>query len=153
MVYLQQSILSPLRSAVEQSSDECCGFLFGLDLGEHRIISTILEVENEAFDRRRTFRISPRNYLKAENFAICNNVQLLGIYHSHPNSPAVPSEFDRAYAHPYFSYIIFSVLNKKVADFRSWNLGDNLQFEEESLAVLNINQDLYGYSNHPYPAA
>ena len=153
MLYLEESILLPLKSAVEQSSDECCGFLFGLDMGEYRIISAILEVENEAFDRRRTFRISPRNYLRAENFATYHDMRLLGIYHSHPNSPAVPSEFDRVCAHPYFSYIIFSVFNNKVADFRSWNLNENSQFEEESLAVLKINQDVYGYRNHPYPAA
>lgn len=153
MLYLSQSILTPLKFAVEKSSDECCGFLFGSDLGTHRLISSIMEVNNDAFDRRRTFRISPRNYLKAENFAVCNNVQMLGIYHSHPDSPAIPSEFDRVAAHPYFSYLIVSVMERNMTDMRSWNLNDNLQFEEEALTVLNINHHVYGYRNNPYPAA
>lgn len=153
MLYIPQSILTDLKSAVEQSSDECCGFLFGTDVKEHRIISTMMEVENEALDRRRTFRISSKNYLKAENFATCNNVHFVGIYHSHPNSPALPSEFDRVAAQPYFSYVILSVMNKKAEAIRSWNLNSKFQFEEEALTVLNINQYVYGYRNHPNPAA
>lgn len=154
MLYLNQSILAPLKFAVEQSSDERCGFLFGSDMGKHRIISNIMEAENEALDRRRTFRISARNYLTAENYATCNNLDLLGIYHSHPNSAAVPSEFDRVCAQPYFSYIILSVMNKKVTAMRSWNLNNSSQFEEETITVLNIiNPHVYGYRNHPYPAA
>jgi proteasome lid subunit RPN8/RPN11 len=153
MVYLYQSILTPLKAAVEQDADECCGFLLGTDMGENRIISMIMHVENEAMDRRRTFRISPQNYLAAENFATWNNLQLIGIYHSHPNSPAIPSEFDRIAAQPYFSYVILSVMNQKVEAIRSWNLNNQFQFEEESLCVLNTNKDVYGYRNHPNPAA
>ena len=153
MIYLHESIVKPLKVAVEKNSEECCGFLFGSDLGAHRIISTIMEVDNESLDRRRTFRISPRNYLKAENFAACNNLQMLGIYHSHPDSPAIPSEFDRIAAQPYFSYLILSVMKRKVTDMRSWNLCNNSQFQEETLTVLNINQYVYGFRNNPYPAA
>jgi proteasome lid subunit RPN8/RPN11 len=153
MIYLEQSILKPLKAAVEKTSEESCGFLFGSDMETHRIISTIMEVENDSFDRRRTFRISPRNYMKAENYAACNNLQMLGIFHSHPDSPAIPSEFDRVAAQPYFSYLILSVMNRKMADMRSWSLKNNLQFEEETLTVLNINQHVYGYRNNPYPAA
>jgi proteasome lid subunit RPN8/RPN11 len=153
MLYLEPSIVAPLNAAVEKSTDECCGFLLGTDMERARIVSAILEVENEALDRRRTFRISSRNYLKAETFASCNNLQLLGIYHSHPNAPAIPSEFDRVAAHPYFSYLIFSVINQKVAGMRSWNLTETSQFKEETLAILNFNSNVYGYRNHPYPAA
>jgi proteasome lid subunit RPN8/RPN11 len=152
-LYLQPSIFAPLKFSIEKSSDESCGFLFGTDFEDHRVISTIMEVDNEAFDRRRTFRISSRNYLKAENFATFHNLQLLGIYHSHPNAPAVPSECDRAAAQPYFSYLIFSVMNQKIAGMRSWKLSNNWQFEEEKLIVLNFNSYLYGYRNNPYPAA
>ena len=153
MVYLYQSILTPLKSAVEQNTDECCGFLLGTEIGKNRIISMIMHVDNDALDRRRTFRISPKNYLAAENFAAWNNLRLIGIYHSHPNAPAIPSEFDRVAAQPYFSYVILSVMNKKVEAIRSWNLNDQFQFEEEPLFLLNINQDVYGYRNHPNPAA
>lgn len=153
MIYLDQSIVTPLKAAVEKTAEESCGFLFGSDLDTHRIISTIMEVDNDSFDRRRTFRISPRNYMKAENYAACNNLQMLGIFHSHPDSPAIPSEFDRVAAQPYFSYLILSVMNRKMTDMRSWSLKNNLQFEEETLTVLNINQHVYGYRNNPYPAA
>ena len=153
MIYLDKSIVGPLKVAVEKTTEESCGFLFGSDLGTDRIISTIMQVENDSFDRRRTFLISPRNYLKAENYAICNNVQMLGIFHSHPDSPAIPSEFDRVAAQPYFSYLILSVMNLKMTEMRSWSLKNNSQFEEETLTILNINPHVYGYRNNPYPAA
>lgn len=153
MIYLDKSIVGPLKVAVEKTTEESCGFLFGSDLGTDRIISTIMEVENDSFDRRRTFLISPRNYLKAENYAICNNLQMLGIFHSHPDSPAIPSEFDRVAAQPYFSYLILSVMNLKMTEMRSWSLKNNSQFEEETLTILNINPHVYGYCNNPYPAA
>ena len=70
-------------------------------------------------DQRRRFEISPLEYMKAERFAIENQLQLLGVYHSHPDHPAIASQHDLAVAMPYFSYIIISVINKKRADIKS----------------------------------
>ena len=85
----------------------------------------------------RRFEISPGDYLKAERFAEENNTFLLGIYHSHPEHPAVPSEYDRVAAQPYFSYIILSVLGRKFNNLRSWKLNDEFKFVEEK---VNENQ-------------
>ena len=74
------------------------------------MISKILEVNNaKAGDKKRRFEISGKDYMQAEKFALDNDVLLLGIYHSHPNHPAIPSEHDRVAALPYFSYVILSV--------------------------------------------
>ena len=71
--------------------------------------------------------------MQAENFAEENGLTLLGVYHSHPNSPAIPSEHDRISAQPYFSYIILSVFDGKYSHARSWQLNDDYQFEEEKI--------------------
>jgi proteasome lid subunit RPN8/RPN11 len=84
-------------------------------------------------DKRRRFEISLKDYLNAERFADEQQLQLLGVYHSHPNHPAIPSEHDRVAAQPYFSYIIISVKENEIADIRSWQLNDNFQFEEEKI--------------------
>lgn len=153
MLYLQQPIVTPMKSVAERTTNECCGFLFGSEEHGQRVVSSIMAVENTALDKRTTFRISSNDYLKAEDYASYHNLQLVGIYHSHPNHPAIPSEYDRVAAQPYFSYIILSVINKKVEAIRSWKLNGKFQFEEEPLSILNFSQHIYGYRNHPYPAA
>jgi proteasome lid subunit RPN8/RPN11 len=135
MISLDQNLLENLVAAVEPSADECCGFFFGHEEGGHRVITNIMGVENSARDKVRSFEIASKDYLKAENLAGQYNLQLLGVYHSHPNHPAIPSEYDRVAAMPYFSYIILSVINKKFDAIRSWNLNSNFQFEEESLSI------------------
>lgn len=122
--------------------DECCGFMFGEeDTNENRTIREIIVVNNaKEGDKRKRFEIAPQDYLKAEEYALENNLQLLGVYHSHPNNPAIPSEHDRVAAQPYFSYIIISVKDNRDFSFRSWRLNDDFQFEEE---VINN----YQYSN------
>ena len=118
--------------AVKTFPDECCGFLFGIEKRDDRFITDILIVNNtKEGDKRRRFEISPKDYLKAEQYAENNDLQLLGIYHSHPNHPAVPGEHDRVAAQPWFSYIIISVRNKDVSAIRSWRLNEHHQFEEE----------------------
>ena len=121
--------------AVKTFPDECCGFLFGIEKRDDRLITDILIVNNaKEGDKKRRFEISPKDYMKAEQYAEKNNLQLLGVYHSHPNHPAIPSEHDRAAAQPWFSYIIISVINKNVDTIRSWRLNENNQFEEEKLS-------------------
>jgi proteasome lid subunit RPN8/RPN11 len=135
MISLDQNVLENLVAAVELSTDECCGFFFGHEEGGHRVITKIMCVENSAREKFRNFEIASKDYLKAENLASHCNLQLLGVYHSHPNCPPIPSEYDRIAAMPYFSYIILSVINKKFDAIRSWNLNGNFQFEEESLSI------------------
>jgi len=123
-----------IADAIKTFPDECCGFLFGVEKESDRIVTDILIVTNaKEGDKRRRFQISPRDYMKAEQYADENNLYLLGIYHSHPNHPAIPSEHDRLAAQPWFSYVIISVLERKVGLIRSWRLNEDNQFEEEKL--------------------
>ena len=117
--------------------DECCGFFYGVeDAQGNRNVSEVLVVNNaKDGDKRRRFEISPVDYMKAEQYALENNLQLLGVYHSHPNHPAIPSEHDRVAAQPYFSYIIISVLDNRSTHMRSWKLNDSFQFEEEEIST------------------
>jgi proteasome lid subunit RPN8/RPN11 len=115
--------------------DECCGFFYGEeDSIGNRKVTEILVVNNaKEGDKRKKFEISPKDYLKGEQYALEKGLQFLGVYHSHPNHPAIPSEHDRIAAQPYFSYIIISVLSNHTTHMRSWRLNDSLQFEEEEI--------------------
>ena len=133
MIYIDEKALEGLyEDALLSFPFECCGFLLGVEEGNKRSIKSIKRVTNlSEEDQRRRFSISATDYLQAEKQAEENNLLLLGIYHSHPDHPAVPSETDRLSALPYFSYVIISVMNNKISHTRSWRLNENNQFEEE----------------------
>lgn len=125
--------------AIGSFPDECCGFMYGKEESsideteeQERIILQAIPVINaKDGDKRRRFQITPIDYLKAERYAEEHGLSLLGVYHSHPNHPAIPSEHDRQAAQPFFSYVIVSVMNRELADLRSWRLNEEQQFEEE----------------------
>ena len=131
--------------ALTSYPEECCGFLFGNeDKDVNREILEIMSVENmQDSNRKRRFQIDPLDYMKAENMADKLDLRLLGIYHTHPNHPARPSEHDRKQALPYFSYIIMSVSENCVDDTTSWLLNDEKNFEEE---ILSLEQDSIKHS-------
>ena len=114
--------------------NECCGFLYGNETDGRHITLAVPVTNSKDGDQRRRFEISPLDYLRAEQFALQNDTQLLGVYHSHPNHPAIASQHDLAVAMPYFSYVIVSVMEGEVADLKSWRLKDEVQeFQEEGI--------------------
>jgi proteasome lid subunit RPN8/RPN11 len=134
--------------------EECCGLLLGQRRGEVKILIEVLPTQNswnddaaDAFQcidssvqrsssKANRFSIAPIVMLKAQKDARDRNLDIIGIYHSHPDHPAVPSEFDRAIAWQQYSYIIVSVLQRKACDLKSWSLDDDHQFQpEETLTV------------------
>ncbi len=130
-----------LADARRTFPDECCGFLFGVETADgDRYLTDIFIVDNaKEGDKRRRFEIAPKDYLTAERYADEHGLTLLGVYHSHPNHPAIPSEHDRLAAQPFFSYVIVSVLDGQIGRIRSWRLNDDRQFEEETLLPATAN--------------
>ena len=116
--------------------DEGAGFLLGYDDGEQRHIAQIFVTENAREDeaRHNRYLVTPKEYLQAEIAAEVMGLSLIGVFHSHPDSPNRPSEFDREWAQPFFSYIITSVIEGKAIESRSWRLTeDRSKFEEEEI--------------------
>lgn len=113
---------------------EGCGFFFGKD-GKTREITEAYVVDNSKDgDQRRRFEISALDYMKAERYALANGLDLLGVFHSHPNHPAIPSIHDLRQAMPYFSYIIKSIYDGELRDTTSWRLNEKTgEFEEEKI--------------------
>ena len=114
--------------------NECVGFFYGNEDGSIRSIEKAVEVPNSKDgDQRRRFEVHPRDYMKAERYALENDTTLLGVYHSHPEHPAIPSEHDLKVAQPFFSYIIVSVKGGKSVKVRSWQLNEENAFAEEEI--------------------
>jgi proteasome lid subunit RPN8/RPN11 len=120
--------------------EEGAGFLLGSE-GNPRQVSSILTLENsrQGEARRNRYLITPQDYLNAENEADKSGLTLLGVFHSHPDHPNQPSDYDRDWAQPWFSYIITRIDAGKADESRSWRLDeDRGRFIEETIVtVLN----------------
>ena len=83
---------------------------------------------------RRRFMVRPTDYRVAEQRATESGLELMGFYHSHPDHPARPSQYDLDHAWPFFSYIIVSVRGGVSEDMTSWRLReDRSAFDQEDL--------------------
>ncbi len=85
--------------------------------------------------KRRRYEIAPEEMLAAMKEARPRNLDIVGIYHSHPDQSAVPSECDRAAAWSQYSYAIVSVLQGTSVDLQSWSLDDQQVFQMEDLLI------------------
>lgn len=133
-------IITPKAKAIIEADaaqtypHECCGFLLGRETDLFRIIFIARETRNKALsDQKRRFEISATDYMNAERYADENKMSLLGIYHSHPDHPAIPSEFDLKQALPFFSYLIISVRKGNITNMLSWRLNERSKFAEEEV--------------------
>ena len=119
--------------------EEGAGLLLGETKGSDQRVSEILPLANtrEAGARHNRYQLSPGDYLKGEEEADRLGLDLLGVFHSHPDHPNQPSDFDMEYALPWYSYIITSVLDGKAAGSRSWRLDDDRSaFDEENIVLI-----------------
>lgn len=118
---------------------EGAGLLLGRVQGEVKHVTAILPLENarEESARHNRYLLTAEDYMKAEQQAAGMGLDVLGVFHSHPDHPNRPSEFDRDWAMPWFSYIITSVMAGKATESRSWLLiEDHTAFQEEVITEI-----------------
>jgi len=128
------------RHAESDRTEECCGLMLGrfADDGT-KIVRDLLPIDNarESDARHNRFLIGPMEMLRGERHARGLGLDIVGIYHSHPNAPAKPSQFDLDHAWPVYSYIIVSVTADGAGPLRSWELReDRSGFDEERIDNL-----------------
>jgi proteasome lid subunit RPN8/RPN11 len=132
-----QEILARIHGNGEQAyPEEGAGLLVGVRMGEEKRVGTLLPLTNTREDasRHNRYLLDPQDYLKGEMEAARLGLDVLGVFHSHPDHPNQPSEFDREWAMPWFSYVITSIQQGKAVESRSWLLAeDRSTFLEETI--------------------
>ena len=128
------------RHAVADHPEECCGLLLGTFGDEGRkVVRDLLPISNarEADARHNRFLIGPMEMLRGEREARARGLDVVGIYHSHPDCPAVPSQFDLDHAWPVYSYIIVTARAAGAGQMLSWELRDDRSgFDAEAVEAL-----------------
>ena len=131
------------RHGQETYPHECCGALVGTTADAESIVADVVPLPNTTEEGpRRRFLVRASDYRLAERRAAEIGGELLGFYHSHPDHPARPSQYDLDHAWPTFAYIIVAVANGKATEMTVWFLKDDRSsFEEGSIH--------YGENPHP----
>ncbi len=136
---------------------ECCGLILGkITPNTDKTAIEIWPTENawdtdaadtfqeiETVDQPLTtseqrYTIDPQILIQAQKYGRSQNLSIIGIYHSHPNHSAIPSEFDRLYAWPEYSYIIVSVQQGKATDVQNWCLDEHQKFQAETFKISHL---------------
>lgn len=128
-VYMEECARDAITSHAEGGyPNEICGILLGKEQDGRRVILNSMPIENsfESDEQYHRFRITPQAMFAAERLARRDRMDVLGVYHSHPDSPARPSEYDRDHAAwTAWTYIIVSVQDGSAADMRAWHLEED----------------------------
>lgn len=113
---------------------EGCGLLLGRRDGRETRVVAVRPARNIRTERARDrYEIDPADYLAAETAASDAGIEVVGIWHSHPDHPARPSPTDRESAWAGWSYVIAAVAAGDVTELRSWRLNGDGCFEEEEI--------------------
>jgi proteasome lid subunit RPN8/RPN11 len=138
LLKVSEELSSGIRAhGMETYPHECCGALLGRDGEDGREVLALVPLTNRRDDSSRNrFSITPEDVRQAEQNAKEHGLELIGWYHSHPDSPARPSEYDREHAWPWYSYIIVRSEAQGTREMTSWRLSDDrASFATEAIEI------------------
>jgi len=118
--------------------EEGAGLMLGTEKDGERVVTKLLFLNNAREDsaRHNRYLITAQDMLQGELEAERLDISIVGIFHSHPDHPNQPSEFDREYAIPWYSYLITSILNGQTETSKCWRLSDDrTKFIEEKIII------------------
>jgi proteasome lid subunit RPN8/RPN11 len=136
-IAVSENIATEIRAhGAETYPHECCGALLGVDAENLREVRALHKLVNRRDDSpRNRFAVTSEDVRDADRAAQKSGFEVIGWYHSHPDHPSLPSEYDREHAWPWYSYIIVSVMEGKPGKMASWRLTDDrLRFEPEKIS-------------------
>ena len=139
-MHITRPVLSEIRrQLVAAYPAEACGLLVGTRSDDTEMLvrravpmPNARTADGAAGNR---YLISPDDYRIAEREAAASGLEVVGVYHSHPDVAARPSAYDEANAWPWFGYLIVSVATGEVTDERVWELTDDRRFVERTLEI------------------
>lgn len=116
---------------------EACGLIGGALEEGRKVAVQLVPLANQRTDSARNrYLIDPESFRRAQQTLDRDGLEVIGVYHSHPDHPPTPSAFDREHAWPSLSYVIVTVLRGRAGDLKDWVLaGDRGTFDEEPITI------------------
>jgi proteasome lid subunit RPN8/RPN11 len=140
MLSISEQLLSEIRAHGQRDYPyECCGLLIGRFDDGRKVVMETYAISNarEESAKRNRFLITPEELIRGERHAASQGLDVVGFYHSHPDCPAVPSQYDLEHAWPTYSYIIVSSSSERATDLFSWEQEpDRSKFNEETMEII-----------------
>lgn len=137
MITITEEQLTEIREhGVRDYPYECCGLLLGRYADNGKFVTETYPISNarEESAKRNRFLIEPEELMRGERYARGRDLEVVGFYHSHPDSAAVPSQYDLEHAWPTYSYIIISTSANAANDLFSWEQEpDRSRFNPEEI--------------------
>jgi proteasome lid subunit RPN8/RPN11 len=134
---LTEEILSQIHAHGELAyPEEVAGLMLGNEDDQGRVVKAIFPLTNarEETARHNRYLITPQDMLAGELEADRLGLDVVGVFHSHPDHPSLPSEFDLEWALPWFSYLITSIQGGEAVASRCWRLSEDREsFFEETI--------------------
>jgi proteasome lid subunit RPN8/RPN11 len=136
-------VLEPRHAAAIQRHGEAdypaeaCGLIGGTVEGDRKAAVQVVPLVNQRTDSARNrYLIDPESFRRAQQQLDRDGLEVIGVYHSHPDHPPAPSVFDREHAWPWLSYVIVGVTRGRAGELKSWTLADGRDgFDEESITI------------------
>ena len=156
----EQHVAAIRQHGARDYPSECCGILLGRADGHQKEVTEVVPLSNLRHDperaqkllpleapgresERNRFLIDPREQIRVEKEARARGLGVVGYYHSHPDHPSRPSNYDREHAWPWYSYVILTVQEAIPREMTSWVLSDDrTRFDSEPIEVLR--EDVVG---------
>ncbi len=138
-IHVSKSLHAKISAHGEETYPfEGAGLMLGLEENNERYVKQLIFLENakDLSEQHNRYLITAEDMLNAELTASSQDLTILGIFHSHPDHPSLPSEYDREFAIPWYSYLITSVIQGKASGSRCWRLKDDRSsFKEEEIII------------------
>jgi proteasome lid subunit RPN8/RPN11 len=154
-LHLSEAQINAIREhGARDYPDECCGIILGSEVDGAKLVRELAPVRNLRRDHamaqeslplarpgaeseRNRFLIDREEVHRVESRARTRGLEIVGYYHSHPDHPARPSDYDREHAWPWLSYVIIRIEEGNPRDYASWVLADDRsQFENEPVVLV-----------------
>ena len=141
MIQISKKLLGEIREHGQRDYPyECCGLMIGrFEADGRKVVMETYPISNarEESAKRNRFLITPEELIRGEKHAASKALDVVGFYHSHPDCPAVPSQYDLEHAWPTYSYIIVSTNSEQATDLFSWEQEpDRSKFNDEQIEVV-----------------
>jgi proteasome lid subunit RPN8/RPN11 len=111
----QQPWRDMVRHAESTYPNECCGAMLGRTENGKKVVTRSVPLANSfSGEQGQRYELRPEDLLEADKAARAQNLDLVGIFHSHPDCDAYFSETDLKNSCPWFSFVVLSIKKGKL---------------------------------------